>query len=72
MAVGMTVLVVMATGMLVAWMLVPTGMLMALRVLMPMGLIMVVVVLFMFHPVRIPSVLECLHAPQRWEKNARP
>jgi hypothetical protein len=39
-----------------------------------MRMIMVVMVLmfFVFHRVRIPSMLECLHAPQRGEKNARP
>ena len=43
-------------------------MVMVMRVIM----VVMVVMLFMFHRVQIPSMLECLHAPQRWEKNARP
>ena len=30
-------------------------------------LVVMLVMLFMFHQVRIPSMLECLHAPQRRE-----
>ena len=37
-------------------------------VIMVMVMVMVMtVVLFMFHRVRIPSMLKCLHAPQRRE-----
>jgi hypothetical protein len=43
------------------------GMLMIMRMIM-----VATVMLFMFHRVRIPSMLECLHAPQRREKNTRP
>jgi hypothetical protein len=41
------------------------------RMIMRMALL-VVVMFFVFHRVRIPSMLECLHAPQRGEKKARP
>jgi len=40
---------------------------MVMLVVMP-----VVEMIFMFHQVRIPLMLECLHAPQRREKNTRP
>jgi hypothetical protein len=42
-----------------------------MRVTMIM-LVAVLVVVLMFHRVHIPSMLECLHAPQPREKNARP
>jgi hypothetical protein len=32
----------------------------------------VLVVVFLFHRVHVPLMLECLHAPQPREKNARP
>jgi hypothetical protein len=53
---------------------VPVRVLMGMRVLtlVPVMCMIVLVMLFMFHQVRIPSMLECLHAPQRREKNARP
>ena len=45
--------------------------LVVMRVTMIMFVTVLVVVL-MFHRVQIPLMLECLHAPQPREKNARP
>ena len=59
-------------------MIVPMRVLLRMPVLLAVAtMVMVVrmimvVMFFMFHRVRIPSMLECLHAPQRREKNARP
>ena len=58
----MRVPVRMGVFMRVARRLTMAGMLMIMRMIM-----LVVVMLFMFHQVRIPSMLECLHAPQRRE-----
>jgi len=48
------------------------SMVMVMVMVMRMIMVVMVVMFFMFHRVRIPSMLECLHAPQRREKNARP
>jgi len=63
---------IMAVSMIIA--VLVRMMMRVIMIALVMRVIMIVsrVIVFMFHRVQIPSMLECLHAPQRGEKNACP